>query len=100
MKILLACGAGLSTSVLMKKMQKWCAERGEELVINAVSTHDAVENWKGEYDCILVGPQVSYRLAEMRKELPDVPIEGIPSFDYAVGNAENIMKLAHRITGK
>ena len=36
MKILLVCAGGMSTSVLMKKMEKWCAENGEELTIKAV----------------------------------------------------------------
>lgn len=97
MRILLACGAGLSTSVLMKKIQKWCDEHHEELKITAMGTTSIGESWK-EYDCVLVGPQVSYRLADLRKEV-GIPVEGIPSLDYAVGNAENIMKLAHKITG-
>lgn len=97
MRILLACGAGLSTSVLMKKMQKWCDANGEELTITAMATTSIGETWK-DYDCILVGPQVSYRLPDLRKEV-GIPVEGIPSLDYAVGNAENIMKLAHKITG-
>lgn len=97
MRILLACGAGLSTSVLMKKIQKWCDEHGEDLTITAMGTTSIGESWK-DYDCVLVGPQVSYRLADLRKEI-GIPVEGIPSLDYAVGNAENIMKLAHKITG-
>ena len=36
MRILLACGAGLSTSILMKKIEKYCADKGEDLTINAV----------------------------------------------------------------
>ncbi len=69
----------------------------EELKITAMGTTSIGESWK-EYDCVLVGPQVSYRLADLRKEV-GIPVEGIPSLDYAVGNAENIMKLAHKITG-
>lgn len=98
MRILLACGAGLSTSILMKKMEKYCASTGEELKIDAVPIN-TVEDYQNDYDCILVGPQVSYRIDEFKGKL-SIPIEGIPSLDYAVGNADNIMKLAHKITGK
>ena len=44
MKILLACGAGLSTSILMKKMEKYCRETGEELEIQAVPIGDLLQN--------------------------------------------------------
>lgn len=97
MKILLACGAGLSTSILMKKIEKYCADKGEELKIEAVPVNN-VEGYQNDYDCVLVGPQVSYRVEELKKTLT-IPVEGISSLDYAIGNAENVMKLAHKITG-
>lgn len=98
MKILLACGAGLSTSILMKKIEKYCADHGEELKIEAVPVNN-VENYQQDYDCVLIGPQVSYRLEELKGALT-IPVASIPSLDYAVGNAENVMKLAHKIVGK
>ncbi len=98
MRILLACGAGLSTSILMKKMQKYCESIGEELKIEAVPVNH-VEGYQQDYDCVLIGPQVSYRIDDLKKKLT-IPVAGIPSLDYAVGNAENVMKLAHKITGK
>ncbi len=102
MKILLACGAGLSTSILMKKMEKYCRETGEELEIQAVPIGDVVHNpeiYQKEYNCVLIGPQVSYRLDELKKTMA-IPVEAIPSLDYAIGNAANVMKMAHKITGK
>ena len=98
MRILLACGAGLSTSILMKKMERYCEGIGEELKIEAVPVNN-VEGYQNEYDCVLIGPQVSYRLDEL-KEILTIPVAGIPSLDYAIGNAENVMKLAHKITEK
>ena len=76
MRILLACGAGLSTSILMKKMEKYCEDKGEDLKIEAVPVGN-VEGYQDEY-----------------------PVAGIPPLDYAVGNAENVMKLAHKTAGK
>lgn len=95
MRILLACGAGLSTSILMKKIEKYCADKGEDLTVPV----NDVEGYQKDYDCVLVGPQVSYRVEELKKILT-IPVEGIPSLDYAIGNAENVMKLAYKITGK
>ena len=36
MKILLVCAAGLSTSILMKKLEKYAEQNGIELDIDAV----------------------------------------------------------------
>lgn len=98
MKILLVCAAGMSTSVLMKKIKKWCQENGEELEIQAVGTTAYESEWT-KYDCILVGPQIRYKVDDIRKDV-SIPVEMIPGPDYAIGNAANIMKLAHKITGK
>ena len=97
MRILLACGAGLSTSVLMKRMQKWANENGKELKIDAMATHVAKDHEK-DYDCALIAPQVSYQIDQLKKELT-IPVAAIAPYDYAIGNAENIMKLAYQITG-
>lgn len=102
MRVLLACGAGLSTSILMKKIENYCANNSEELFINAVPIGDIISNvdaYQKDYDCVLIGPQVSYRLDELKAVL-SIPVASIPSFDYAVGNAAKVMELAHRITSK
>lgn len=36
MKVLLVCAGGMSTSILMKKMEKYAAEKGIEFEIAAV----------------------------------------------------------------
>lgn len=98
MKILLACVGGLSTSILMKKLRKYGEEKGEEIIVDAKAKDAIGAQWK-DYDCILIGPQISYCLDEL-KETVDIPVAAIPSMDYGIGNAENVMKLAHEITGK
>ncbi|MDD6526166.1 MAG: PTS sugar transporter subunit IIB [Firmicutes bacterium] len=95
MKILLVCAGGMSTGLLMKKMEAYWAEQGEELTINAVGLSEYGDVYK-DYDIILVGPQVSYRLKEI-KTTTGLPADTIPSFDYAVANCPNIMKLAKKL---
>lgn len=98
MKILLICAGGFSTSILMKKVRKWAESNGQDVTIDAMGK-DAYENvWK-EYDCILTGPQIAYAIDDI-KESVDIPVAQINSTDYAIGNVDNIMKLAHKITGK
>lgn len=95
MKILLVCAGGMSTSILMKKMETYWKENGEELEIKAVGLGEYQDVYQ-HYDIILVGPQVSYRMKEI-KENTGLPADAIPSFDYAVANCPNIMKLARKL---
>jgi len=95
MKILLVCAGGMSTGLLMKKMEAYWAENGKELTINAVGLGEYEDVYK-DYDIIMVGPQVSYRMKEI-KETTGLPCDAIASFDYAVGNCPNIMKLAEKL---
>lgn len=95
MKILLVCAGGMSTSILMKKMEAYWKETGEELEIKAVGLAEYQDVYQN-YDIVMVGPQVSYRLKEI-KENTGLPCSAIQSFDYAIANCPNIMKLAKKL---
>ena len=71
----------------------------EEDEIQAMGTGEAVETWQNGYECVLLAPQVSYRLKQLQEEIK-LPIAEVPSLDYAIGNAENVMKLAHKLCDK
>lgn len=61
MKILLMCGAGMSTSLLVTKMLKYAKEKGyDDIIINAVAVED-LEKYLDEYDVFLLGPQIRYK---------------------------------------
>ena len=95
MKILLVCAGGMSTGLLMKKMEAYWEDQGVDLEIMAAGTSEYDELCQ-DYDIILVGPQIAYRLEEIRNT-SGLPTEAIPSFDYAVANCPNIMKLANKL---
>lgn len=95
MKILLVCAGGCSTGILMKKMETYWAEQNVELSIRAVGLSEYTDVC-GNFDIIMVGPQVAYRLKEI-KENTGLPCATVPSMDYAMGNCANIMKLAEKL---
>lgn len=95
MKILLVCAGGMSTGILMQKMEKYWKENGENHSINAVGL-SSYGNIYQNYDVILMGPQVSFRLKDVKAET-GLPVESIPPFDYAICNCENITKLAKKL---
>lgn len=95
--ILLLCAAGMSTGLLMNKLKRYATDNNIELNIDAVglSASDYVNEAK-KHDVILMGPQVSYRVNEV-KEATKMPVATIPSSDYALGNAKNIFALAAKL---
>lgn len=99
MKILLICANGLSTSILMNKMQKWGKEKNIELEVKAVPMGEYLNVYKN-FDCILIGPQISYQYNEIKANAIDVPVEKISPMDYGMSNVENIMKQVKACLGK
>ncbi len=97
-KVLLICAGGMSTSILMKKMEKYAEDKGFALKIEAIGMAAYEEVYKN-YDVILLGPQVSYKKAEIQTATQK-PIEVIAAYDYAIGNAENIFKQVDKIYPK
>lgn len=99
MRVLLCCAGGLSSSILMKKMKSCAESHGEELDIIAVSTNEAVEQWDEGWDCVLVAPQAGYRMDDMKQTI-QIPMAPVPSLEYAIGDAEKVLKQAHQLCGK
>lgn len=99
MKILLICANGLSTSILMNKMQKWGKEKNIELEVKAIPMSEYLNVYKN-FDCILIGPQISYQYNEIKANAIDVPVEKISPMDYGMSNVENIMKQVKACLGK
>lgn len=91
MKVLLVCAGGMSTSILMKKLEKYAAEKGIDFEIAAVGL-SAYKDVCKNYDCILMGPQVGYQKEDVKKA-SGMPVEVIPPADYGIGNCANIFKL-------
>ncbi len=94
-KILLICAGGMSTGILMKKMEKYANAKGIDLKIDAVGMSAYEDSYKN-YDVILLGPQVAYKKNEI-SDVTGMPIAVIQAYDYAVGNVENIMKQVDEI---
>lgn len=66
MNILLVCAAGMSTSLLVRKMEEEASKRGIEVKI-AAKPIDDLENVIADYDVILVGPQIKYKEAYIKE---------------------------------
>ena len=68
--IMLVCAAGMSTSMLVKKMEDAAAKEGVDAKIFATSTADAHDKLDSENPYVLMlGSQVWYLEGELQKDL-------------------------------
>ena len=98
MKVLVVCNAGMSSSILVKKMEDYAASQGEELVIKAVSSA-AAEDEAGEWDVCLVGPQLMHAVDEIA-EAVEVPTAAVDMRVYAMADGEAALKQAKGLLAK
>lgn len=87
-KILLACNAGLSTSMLVQKMKDSAEERKIEVEILAVSVN-SIEDYL-DYDVLLLGPQVRF-LKDNIVEKVNMPVIVIDTMDYGMLNGKKVL---------
>ena len=93
MVIRLFCAAGMSTSLLVKKMEEAAKEKGKDADIAAYPFTDMERMIEGA-DVALLGPQVGYQ------EICDpkgVPVDVIPMQDYGMCNGMNVLKFAYKL---
>ena len=98
--ILLVCSAGMSTSLLVTKMEQAAEKAGDEVEIFALPMSDGI-NRLSSVDCVLLGPQVRFNLGKIKEEAakvnPGLPVEVIDMKDYGTMNGANVLKRAIEI---
>lgn len=94
-KILLLCSAGMSTSMVVKKMKGAAVEKNIEIEIQAVGL-ELFSDYLNSYDLFLLGPQVRFKLNSFREEADRVgkKVEVINSSDYGLMNGKKILDWA------
>ena len=95
-KILLCCAAGMSTSLLVSKMQQAAKDSTIESKIWAVSVEELDHNLKEGVDVVLLGPQIRYKLNDVKKVCNEksIPAEVINMVDYGAMNGKKVLDFA------
>lgn len=98
-RIMLVCSAGMSTSLLVTKMEKAAEAQGMEADIFAVSASEAddkIEDGDHPIDVLLLGPQVRFMKSQFEDKLAgkNVPLAVIDMKDYGMMNGESVLKTA------
>ncbi|ATY92169.1 PTS sugar transporter subunit IIB [Pectobacterium atrosepticum] len=98
-RIVLACSAGMSTSLVVTKMEKEAEARGMAFKIYAIpeqNLRDELQEFGSDIIAVLLGPQVRFKLNE-NKKLTDsyqIPIAVIDSVAYGTLNGAKVLDQA------
>lgn len=93
----MACAAGMSTSLLVSKMQKAATEKGFDAEIFAVAAAEAQDYVEKQHvDVVLLGPQVRFMEADFKKKMEPkgIPVGVIPMADYGMMNGAKVLEFA------
>ena len=95
----LFCGAGMSTSLLARKMSDYAASKGIDAMVDARAVSAIKQSTKEqlqEIDCALLGPQVAFEKAQFEPIFKDagVPFAVIPMQDYGMVRGDLVMQKA------
>lgn len=94
MNIYLVCNAGMSTSILVKKMQEAAEVQNVSAHIEAFSVEVLAER-VADADVILLGPQIRHMLSEVRKVINGrCPVAVVDMRDYGMLNGAGVLKKA------
>ena len=98
MVIRLFCAAGMSTSLLVSKMQEAAKEKGKDADIAAYPISD-MERMIDGVDVALLGPQVGFQFKKAKEicEPKGVRVDVIPMTDYGMCNGMNVLKFAYKL---
>ncbi len=101
-RILLVCAAGMSTSLLVNKMNDAAKDKGIEVDIEALAVSSA-EKAIAKADVVLLGPQVRFQKAQVDKivaGLPSpIPVDIIDMRDYGTMNGKAVLEKALSLIG-
>lgn len=92
--ILLVCNAGMSTSLLIEKIEKAGAEQSIETIVDARPVDD-LKNHLAEKDVILLGPQVRFKEKQVKEMVQGkIPVAIIDMSAYGTMNGMKVLEQA------
>lgn len=94
MNIYLVCNAGMSTSILVAKMQEEAKKQNLDVNIEAFSV-EILDEKIDSADVILIGPQIRHMVPQIEKIVSGkCPTTVIDMRDYGLINGANVLKKA------
>ena len=95
-KILLLCGAGISTGLLLDKLEEAAAEMGFTEYEFDATTIEQADKYVPEADVVLVAPQIAFQMKSLQKRFPDARFSAMDMHMFGMIDGEAIIELAQR----
>jgi PTS system cellobiose-specific IIB component len=94
-RIMLCCSAGMSTSMLVRKMVEEAESRGLPVKIDAYGVAEFDTQFPN-YQVVLLGPQVKYMLTTLSEKAATqgVPVKAIDMMDYGMQRGDKVLDYA------
>ncbi|POP44647.1 PTS sugar transporter subunit IIB [Superficieibacter electus] len=94
-KIMLCCSAGMSTSLLVRKMEEVAAQRALPVKIDAYGVSEFDMQFP-QYQVVLLGPQVKYMLKTLSEKAAThgIPVQAIDMMDYGMQRGDKVLDYA------
>ncbi|CEI82021.1 PTS sugar transporter subunit IIB [Oceanobacillus oncorhynchi subsp. incaldanensis] len=101
MKIRLVCSAGMSTSMLVKKMKEAAEAQNVAADIEAVA-ESQLKNHLDQLDVVLIGPQVRYLEGKIKEKVEPqgVKVAVIDQMAYGMMQGDKVLKQAIELNGE
>jgi PTS system cellobiose-specific IIB component len=97
-RIVLLCSAGVSTNMLVRRMESEAARLGYPCSVSFYPVQE-VKEAAAFADVLLLAPQSAFELPEIQVKYPNVKSAVIPKDLYAKIDADKILDLAQKIAG-
>ncbi len=98
--IMLVCSAGMSTSLLVTKMEAAAKDENFDADIFAVSATEANGVLaEKNVDVLLLGPQVRFMLKQLEEKVAskNIPVAVIDMADYGMMNGQKVLQEAKQL---
>ncbi len=94
-RIMLCCSAGMSTSLLVRKMLEAAKERELQVEIDAYGVAEFDTQFP-RYQVVLLGPQVKYMLNTLSEKAAalGIPVQPINAMDYGMQRGNEVLDYA------
>ena len=101
MNIYLVCNAGMSTSILVQKMQEEVKKQNLDVHIEAFSVEVLDQEKIDSANVILLGPQIRHMLDDVKNQVGGkCPVEVIDMRDYGMIRGDKVLKKAIKLIVK
>ncbi|MHC1734847.1 MAG: PTS sugar transporter subunit IIB [Erysipelotrichaceae bacterium] len=95
--IILLCAAGMSTSILVRKIREAAKAEQFDCTVDAYPVAD-FPRLADSADCVLLGPQVRFELDSVKK-IAKCPCESIDMMAYGLMDGKKVLKQAKQLMG-